>query len=150
MIVQLSEFPFFENASIAKVSIWCRVKEQSIVRTFPKLQLTSLFWYRQAADTIGRLKILEAVEAVWLGWAPTVVSQPYRRATDTTVPHEIIRIRIGGPPIPWCPLILELLSCAPSCICGPPIQWDSCGRRCWEAIVHPPIHFLQPPTALPL
>ena len=97
-------------------------------RAFPKLQLTSLFWYRRAADTVGRLKILQAVDAVWLGGAPTAVSQLYRQAADTTVPHEIILIRIGGPPI----------------------QWDSGGRRCWEAIVHPPIHFLQPPTALPL
>ena len=114
------------------------------------MELTSLFWYRRATNTIGRLKILQAVDAVWLGGAPTAVSQPYRRASDTTVPHEIILIRIGGPPIRWSPLILELPSCASSCIGGLPIQWDSSARRCWEAIVHPPIHFLQPPSALPL
>ena len=57
-------------------------------KAFPKLQLTSLFWYRQATDTVGRLKILQALDAVWLGGAPTAVSQPYRRAADTVVPSD--------------------------------------------------------------
>ena len=57
-------------------------------RTFPKLQLTSLFWYRRAADTIGRLKSLQAVDAVWLGGAPTAVNQPYWQAADMVVPSD--------------------------------------------------------------
>ena len=66
------------------------------------------------------------------------------------VAMEIIRIHIGGPPIQWYPLRLELPTFPLLCIDEPLIQCDSCGRWCWEAILHPPIHFRQPPIALSL
>ena len=73
-------------------------------RAFLTLQLTSLFWYRRAADTVGRLKILQALDVVWtmVGWGlnccQSTVSAgrrynsstrdhtpPYWRAADTMV-----------------------------------------------------------------